>query len=241
VRSVLSRFGPVVMGRGVVQIMGYVDLWLASFLAAGAVSSLTYAQVLYLLPISVFGMSVAAAELPELSRVDVDDPETRQRFRARLQDGLARILFYVAPTTTLFIVVGDVVVRALFQRDPSGIDTALAIWFVIAAFSLGLPATTASRLLQNALYALDDARTPARVAGLRVVASGVIGLAIMFPLDRLTVARRRGLGLDRVPHAVVGRCLAHRSHPPGRPVARSHRRGVHRDGVGRLRCRPARR
>src|SRR5690606_26719509 len=123
----------------------------------------------------------------ELSRVDVDDPETRQRFRARLQDGLARILFYVAPTTTLFIVVGDVVVRALFQRDPSGIDTALPIWFVIAAFSLGLPATTASGLLQDALSARDDARPPARVAGLRVVASGVVGLALMFPLDRLSV------------------------------------------------------
>jgi putative peptidoglycan lipid II flippase len=187
VRTVLSRFGPVVMGRGVVQILGYVDLWLASFLAVGAVSSLTYAQVLYLLPISVFGMSVAAAELPDLSEVSVHDPETRRTFRRRLEDGMARILFYVAPTTVLFIVVGDVIVRVLFQRGAIGSDDTIAIWYVIAAFSLGLPATTASRLLQNALYALGDARTPARLAAVRVCVAALLGLALMFPLDRLTV------------------------------------------------------
>jgi putative peptidoglycan lipid II flippase len=187
VRTVLSRFGPVVMGRGVVQILGYVDLWLASFLAVGAVSSLTYAQVLYLLPISVFGMSVAAAELPDLSEVDVHDPDTRRTFRRRMEGGMARIFFYVAPTTTLFIVVGDVIVRVLFQRGAIGPDDTIAIWYVIAAFSLGLPATTASRLLQNALYALGDARTPARLAAVRVSMAAVVGLALMFPLDRLTV------------------------------------------------------
>ncbi|HLM64699.1 MAG TPA: murein biosynthesis integral membrane protein MurJ [Acidimicrobiales bacterium] len=187
VRSVLSRFGPVVMGRGVVQILGFVDLWLAAFLAVGAVSSLTYAQVLYLLPISVFGMSVAAAELPDLSRVKVHDPETRRVFRRRLEDGLGRILFYVAFTATLFIVVGDVIVRALLQRGALDADDTTAIWFVIAAFSLGLPATTASRLLQNGLYALDDARTPARLAVVRVIVASLVGLAVMFPLDRLTI------------------------------------------------------
>jgi len=171
----------------VVQILGFVDLWLAAFLAVGAVSSLTYAQVLYLLPISVFGMSVAAAELPDLSKVAVHDPETRRRFRHRLEDGMSRILFYVAPTTTVFIVVGDVVARLIFQRGKFGADDTQAVWYVVAAFSLGLPATTASRLLQNALYALDDARTPARLAMIRVVVATGIGLLIMFPLDRLTI------------------------------------------------------
>jgi putative peptidoglycan lipid II flippase len=187
VRNVISRFGPVVMGRGVVQILGYVDLWLASFLAVGAVSTLTFGQVLYLLPISVFGMSVAAAELPDLSSVQVHDPDTRRDFRWRLEDGMARILFYVAPTATLFIVVGDVIARVLFQRGQINSADTYAIWLVVAAFSLGLPATTASRLQQNALYALGDARTPARLAAIRVVVAAIVGLALMFPFDRLTI------------------------------------------------------
>jgi putative peptidoglycan lipid II flippase len=187
VRNVLSRFGPVVMARGVVQILGYVDLVLASFLAVGAVSSLTYAQVLYLLPISLFGMSVAAAELPDLSQVEVYDPATRQLYRRRLEEGMARIGFYVMPTAALFITVGDVIVQATFQRGNFGADDTWAVWLTLAAFSTGLPASTGSRLLQNGLYALDDAKTPARLAMIRVAIAAMIGMAFMFPLDRLTI------------------------------------------------------
>ncbi len=187
VRDVLGRFVPVVMARGVVQILGYVDLVLASFLAIGAVSALTYAQVLYLLPISLFGMSVAAAELPDLSQVEVYDPDTRRTFRRRLEEGMARIGFYVLPTAALYITVGDVIVRATFERRSFTSDDTWAVWLTLAAFSTGLPATTGSRLLQNGLYALDDARTPARLAMIRVVIAAVIGMAFMFPLDRLTI------------------------------------------------------
>jgi hypothetical protein len=116
VKAVLRRFAPVVLGRGVVQIMGYVDLTLASFLAAGSVSAFNFSQVLYILPISVFAMSVAAAQLPDLSSVEVHDADTRRAFRRRLEEGMARIMYYVAPTATIFIVAGDVVVRLAYQR-----------------------------------------------------------------------------------------------------------------------------
>ena len=67
-RDAVRKAGPAIMGRGVVQISGYLDLVLASLLAVGAVARLRYAQTLYLLPISLFAMSVAAAALPELAR-----------------------------------------------------------------------------------------------------------------------------------------------------------------------------
>jgi putative peptidoglycan lipid II flippase len=187
VRAVLARFAPVVLGRGVVQIMGYVDLLLASFLAAGSVSAFNFSQVLYILPISVFAMSVAAAELPDLSEVDVHDADTRRSFRRRLETGMARIMYYVGPTATIFVVAGDVVVRLAFQRGSFGADDTWAVWLVLAAFSLGLPAATSSRLLQNGLYALGDTKTPARLAAIRVLIAALIGLAFMFPFDRLTI------------------------------------------------------
>jgi putative peptidoglycan lipid II flippase len=196
VRSVLRRFGPVVTARGAVQIMAYVDLALASFLVRGAVSTLTYTQTLYLLPISVFGMSVAAAELPDLSQTEVYDPPTRRLFRRRLEDGMARIGFYVMPTAAMFIVVGDVIVRLAFQRGEFSAADTWAVWLALAAFSLGLPATTSSRLLQNGLYALDDPKTPARLAVVRVSAAVVIALALMFPLDRLTIGPAGLAGLS---------------------------------------------
>ena len=66
-REVVRNFVPVFISRGVVQISAYVDLLLASYLATGAVAALTTAQTLYTLPVSLFGMSVSAAELPEMS------------------------------------------------------------------------------------------------------------------------------------------------------------------------------
>ncbi|HLT69071.1 MAG TPA: murein biosynthesis integral membrane protein MurJ [Acidimicrobiales bacterium] len=187
VRSVIGRFVPVLAGRGAIQIMGWVDLWLASYLVSGAVSSLTYTMVLYLLPVSLFGVSVAAAELPDMSQVAVHDPETRRRFRLRLEDSMARMGWYVAFTATMFIVVGDVVVAAVFERGSFGRADTVAVWLTLAVLAVGLLPATATRLLQNGLYALDDPRTPARLGVLGVVLSAIVGLAFMFPLDRLYV------------------------------------------------------
>ena len=67
VRTVIRNFFPVFVSRGVVQISAYIDAFLASWLPTGAVAALAYAQTLYTLPVSLFGMSVSAAELPLMS------------------------------------------------------------------------------------------------------------------------------------------------------------------------------
>ncbi|MEQ1787948.1 MAG: murein biosynthesis integral membrane protein MurJ, partial [Acidimicrobiales bacterium] len=204
VRSVLSRFGTVIVGRGAVQLLTYVDLFLASLLAVGAVSALTYGQVLYLLPISLFGMAVAAAELPELSRLG---RQGAAAMRARLDLGMERITFYVALTASLYVFAGDVIVGALFQRGQFDAADTRLVWFVIGAFALGLLGTTRSRLLQNALYALDRPRLVARIAVLRVALAGLLGALLMFPLDRLaivgsSVQRIGDVGFSPLPDAL---------------------------------------
>src|SRR5215510_4007220 len=72
VRTVVRNFVPVFFSRGVVQISAYIDALLASLLPTGAVTGLSNAQLLYTLPVSLFGMSVAAAELPAMSAVGPD-------------------------------------------------------------------------------------------------------------------------------------------------------------------------
>jgi putative peptidoglycan lipid II flippase len=191
-RSVISRFVPVVMGRGVIQFIGYLELILASLLAVGGVSALTYSQLLYMLPISLFGMAVAAAELPELARLG---KRGRPIIKERLAFGLDRIAFYVALMAALYLFAGDVIVRALLQRrEFTPADTRL-VWLTVGAFSLGLLGTTRSRLLQNTLYALDRPRVVARIAVLRGALACGLGALFMFPLDRWTVV---GSHLEKV-------------------------------------------
>lgn len=197
VREVLRRFGPVVAGRGVVQLSAYVDLLLASLLAVGAVSALGYAQVFYLLPVSLFGMSVAAAELPELSRAAAPPGSGAAPAVAalvdRLDDGLARIAFFVGGTSVAYLVLGDLVVSALLQTGEFRAEDARLVWYVLAAFTIGLLATTASRLVQSALYALGDTKGPAAIAAVRVVVAATVGVVLMFQLDRVGLA---GPGVD---------------------------------------------
>ena len=184
VRTTLRAFGPIVAARGVVQVSSYVQVLLASFLAAGALASLRYAQILYMLPISLFAMSVAAAELPELSRAG---PGERRAMTVRLQEGLARIAAFVVPTAFGYVVIGDLVTGALFQTGEFiRLDT-VAVWMVLGGYSLGLLATTSSRLLQSALYGRGDTRTPARTAILRVLVSAALGVVLMLQMDRLAV------------------------------------------------------
>jgi len=183
-RDVLRRFGQVVAGRGSVQFGAYVDLMIASLLSAGALAALGYAQVLYLLPVSLFGMSVAAAELPTLSTMDHAD---RPRVVARLDAGLGRVAFFVLPTTVAFVVVGDLVVATLYQGARFTADDAAQVGVVLGVYALGLLASTSSRLLQSSLYGVGDARTPAIYAAMRVVVGTAVALTVMFPLDAVQV------------------------------------------------------
>ena len=87
----------------------------------------------------------------------------------------------------LYLAAGDLVVGLLFQGGVfSEADTVL-VWFVVGAYGLGLPATGLSRVLQNVCYAKGDTSGPARIATVRVVAAAAIGMAVMFPLDRVVV------------------------------------------------------
>src|ERR1700719_113251 len=93
VRTVIRNFFPVFVSRGVVQISAYIDAFLASWLPTGAVSALAYAQTLYTLPVSLFGMSVSAAELPMMSGALGAVEEVAEILRTRLNAGLRQITF----------------------------------------------------------------------------------------------------------------------------------------------------
>jgi putative peptidoglycan lipid II flippase len=180
----VRRFGQVVAGRGGVQLASYVDLAVASLLAFGAFSALTYAQVLYLLPISLFGMSVAAAELPTLSTMDRSD---RPRIVARLDAGLGRVAFFVVPSSIAFLLAGDLIAASVFQWGAFSPEASVQVGAILAVYALGMLASTSSRLLQSALYGAEDTRNPAIYAVLRVVLSLIVGVTLMFPLDAFGV------------------------------------------------------
>jgi putative peptidoglycan lipid II flippase len=142
-------------------------------------------MVLYLLPISLFGMSVAASELPELSRLTADQ---RDAFLARVDRSMRQVLYLVVPTVVGYLVYGHLIVRALFGGGAFDGDDVVLVTAILSGYTIGLGATAASRLLQNSFYAIGRTDVPARLAVVRVVVSGVVGAAAMFALDGTPVS-----------------------------------------------------
>ncbi|HCB36714.1 MAG TPA: murein biosynthesis integral membrane protein MurJ, partial [Acidimicrobiaceae bacterium] len=186
VAAVLRRLGPAVAGRGAFQISAFADLALASLLAVGATAALAAAQALYLLPVSLIGIAVAAADLPALSRLDDD-----RAVAAHTADRLASSSYLVCGVVALYLAAGVPLAGSLFNlaglRNAVAADDITLIATVLGVYSLGLPALVASRLCQNELFAAGDTRTPARIAVVRVSLAAAVGVAAMLPLDRVLV------------------------------------------------------
>jgi putative peptidoglycan lipid II flippase len=196
VRLVIRNFFPVFFSRSVVQISAFVDAWLASWLGTGAVAALAYTQSIYTLPVSLFGMSVSAAELPVMSSAVGSDEQVADVLRTRLNDGLRRIAFFIVPSAVAFLLLGDVIAAVLYQTGEFRHDAAIYLWGILAGAGIGLLAATLGRLYSSTYYALHDTRTPLVYAIVHVVLATLFGYLWALPLPRL-------LGID-IKWGVVG-------------------------------------
>lgn len=188
VRDAIRAFLPVVAARGAVNLSALVDQFLAALLGVGAVASLGRAQTLYLLPVSLFGMAVAASALPELSR---SGPGGREQVGDGVRRTLQRVFSLLVPSAVAYLTFGDLLVEALLQRGAFGPVDARVVTVVLGAYTLGMVASGSSRTLTSAFYALRNTAIPARLAVLRVVVSIGVGALLMIPLDRVAVGHLR--------------------------------------------------
>ena len=173
VREVVKNFLPVVVGRGVVQLSAWIDTLIASWLPSGTVAAFGYAQTIYTLPVSLFGMAVSAASLPSMSA----EAAVHEKLRERTEQGLRSIAFPVVPSIAAFLALGDIICAALFQTGAFGARDVRYVWLILAGSTVGLLAATQGRLYSSAFYALRDTRTPLRYATVRVLLTALLGIA----------------------------------------------------------------
>jgi len=139
-----------------------------------------YAQLTF--SISLFGMAVSAAELPEMSSATGEDTARAEQLQGRLESGLRRIVFLVVPSAVAFVAIGGPIVALLFQTGNFTHDDTIVVWIILAGSALGLSAGTQSRLLGSAFYALGDPTSPLRAALVRVAFTGSLGWVFALPV-----------------------------------------------------------
>ncbi len=201
VRRVVRNAGPVVASQGIVQISSFLDVVLATLVSPAAVAGLGYAQRVAYLPLSLFGTSVAASSLPEMSRDAEAGPEAAGALTRRLSAGFFRILWFVLPSAVAFLLFGDLIVRVLFQRAAFGADSTRLVAWILAAYAVGLVASSSSRLFAAGFHAMQDTRTPMKIAAFAIGSGTAVGAGLMFWL------RARGAGDVAAAGLVLGGAL----------------------------------
>ena len=162
VRRILRLMAPVVVGQSASHLGTVVNTIIASFLAAGSVSYLYYADRLIEFPLGVFGVAIATAALPTLSEQAARrDP---QALRETLSFALRLSAFVSVPAAVGLFVLSEPIVRILYERGRFGpVDTA-GTAAAVSMYAVGVVGLSITRVAVQGFYATGDTRTPVKVA-----------------------------------------------------------------------------
>jgi putative peptidoglycan lipid II flippase len=187
VREILRLMGPGTLGLAAVQINVLVNTSLATTEPQGAVSWLQYAFRLMYLPIGLFGVSIATAALPDLSRHAAS--ADRDAMRRTISTGLRMMLMLNVPATIGLIVLAQPIVELLLEYGRFTPHDTTATAAALMFYSPGLLGYSAVKIASPSFYSLGDSRTPATVS----VAS--IGLNLVLNIGLVQIMGYRGLAL----------------------------------------------
>jgi len=176
-RRVLLLMGPGTVGLAATQVNLFVNTLLATGVSDGAVSWLNYAFRLMYLPIGIFGVSVATAVLPAVSR-HIAERRT-DGARDTVADGLSLMFMMNVPATVGLIVLATPIVRVIFERGEFVAADTAATAAALQMYALGLLAYSVVRIVSPTFYALGRSRTPVMVSIATMGVNVVLNVALV--------------------------------------------------------------
>ena len=186
VRQILRLMLPAAFGASVSQINLLVDTLLASFLAAGSISWLYYADRLMELPLGIFAIALATVLLPRLSASHARGD--RAAFSLALDQGLRLGLLLTLPAAIALLVLAGPLIATLFHYGAMQQSDVHAAAGALQAYSLGLIGFTGVKILASGFFSRQDTRTPVRIAVIAVVTNVVLNLLLIGPLAHVGLA-----------------------------------------------------
>jgi putative peptidoglycan lipid II flippase len=176
-RRVLVLMGPGTIGLAATQVNVFVNTVLATGEGTGAVSWLNFAFRLMYLPIGLFGVSIATATLPAVSRqaAQGDEPAARRT----IADGLTLMLMLNVPATVGLVALAAPIVRVIFERGAFTPADTLATAAALQLYALGLIGYSIVRIASPVFYALGQNRTPVFVSVATVLANALLNIALV--------------------------------------------------------------
>ncbi len=177
---------PAVFGSAVYQLNSFIGTLLASFLEEGSVSWLYFADRLVQFPLGVFAIAISTAVLPSLSTLAAKN-DTRE-FSETLNHALCLVFFITLPATAGLVILGRPITQTLFERGAFDACSTQMTNQALFYYALGLWAYSGIRIVVSAFYALQDTKTPVKVAVAALIVNLVAALALMRPLKHGGIA-----------------------------------------------------
>ncbi len=183
---VLKQMGPAIFGVSVGQISLIINTIFASFLAAGSVSWMYYADRLMELPSGVLGVALGTILLPSLAKTYANDD--RHAYSHLLDWGLRLCFLLVLPCTLALALLAEPLTVALFQYGKFTAHDALMTQRALIAYAVGLLGIILVKVLAPGFYARQNIRTPVKIAIFTLVVTQLMNLAFVFPLRHAGLA-----------------------------------------------------
>jgi putative peptidoglycan lipid II flippase len=188
----LKRFGPATLGSAGTQVALFADTIIASFLTTGALSALYYADRLNQLPIGVIGIAVGTVLLPEMSkRLAAGDEAGAHHSQNR---AVELTLLLSVPCVVAFLMVPELIMRALFTRGAFTTADAQAAAATLAAYALGLLPFVLLRNASITFLSRGDTVTPVKALAVSVAINVALKVALMGPLAQVGLALATAVG-----------------------------------------------
>jgi putative peptidoglycan lipid II flippase len=192
VRDFFRALGPATIGSMGTQVALFADTIIATFLPAGALSALYYADRLNQLPIGVIGIAIGTVLLPEMSRLLTSDDHAGAIAAQRRAFDFT--LLFSVPFVVAFLTVPDVIMRALFARGAFTKGDAAAAGATLAAYAVGLIPFVLIRSAVATFYARKDTATPVKAALIGVAVNLALKIALVGSLAQVGLAFATAVG-----------------------------------------------
>lgn len=193
VRPFFRMLGPAIIGSASPQIAVFADTVLSSMLADGGVSSISYAERLYQLPVGVIGVAAGTVLLPEMSkRIAADDEDGAV---AAQNNVMALTIALAAPFFIVFVTMPELVMAGLFLRGKFTLSDAFASGDVLSAYGGGLLALVLIASARASFQAHGDTKTPMIIALAALGANVGLKIALFRPLGAVGLATATSVGL----------------------------------------------
>ncbi len=186
ISKLFRLMGPGILGAGIVQINVFVDMILASFLPAGSVSYLYYADRLGQLPLGVIGVAMGTALLPKLSKTLSGKPS--KKANQLFNDALFYSLLFALPAAVALALIPNILVSVLFERGAFDQAATLATAKTLFAYALGVPAFVGIKVFASTFYAHENTKTPVKIAAIGAIMNIVFSLILITPLAHVGIA-----------------------------------------------------